>query len=115
VGDDLFEAFVDLVADRRELSDVDINAVADGRIFAGARAIELKLVDAIGDERTAREWLSETHGIETSLPIGEVTWGDESPWDDPLSSMLGAIGGKPLFSERLKLDGVMSVWHASGL
>jgi len=29
--------------------------------------------------------------------------------------MLGAIGGKPLFSERLKLDGVMSVWHASGL
>ncbi|MCH7864678.1 MAG: signal peptide peptidase SppA [Proteobacteria bacterium] len=105
---DFYNMFVDLVAERRSLPRDKVLALADGRVFSGRQAKEVGLVDALGSEPEARKWLAETHEISDSLPVKEVKTkhGDE-PWRDLFDSIMGKV----LFSERLRLDGVISLWH----
>ena len=50
---DSYAWFRNLVKTRRNLDDADLERVADGRVFTGRQGISLKLVDELGDERTA--------------------------------------------------------------
>jgi protease-4 len=78
---DTFAWFRELVSERRNLDDAALERVTDGRAFTGRQAIELGLVDALGDEETALAWLSETHGIDRDLSVVERSWDDtEFPW-----------------------------------
>lgn len=113
VVDDLYQAFVDMVADRRPLDHGRVLALADGRIYAGVQAVELGLIDGLGDEGDARVWLAEAHDISEDLPVLEFSWNDDTFWDRAVAGTARAIFGKPVFSERLNLDGVLSVWHPS--
>lgn len=47
--DDNFDAFVNMIDDNRELSREEILELADGSIYSGKRALELGLVDELGD------------------------------------------------------------------
>ncbi len=105
---DYFDMFVTLVAERRSLSREQVLKLADGRVFSGRQAKKAGLVDALGAEPEARNWLSETHKIADSLPIKEVKIKHEDePWRDLFDSMIGKV----MFSERLSLDGVIALWH----
>ena len=42
--------------------------VSDGRVFTGRQAIELKLIDQLGDEQTALAWLEKEKGIDPQDP-----------------------------------------------
>jgi protease-4 len=66
---DSFAWFKDLVKDRRHLQDDELARVADGRIFTGRQGIDLKLVDALGEERDAIKWLESEKKIAVDLPI----------------------------------------------
>ena len=46
-----------------------MQTVADGRVFTGHQAIGLKLVDELGDERTALAWLAKEKNIDAKLPV----------------------------------------------
>ena len=105
---DFYEMFVDLVAERRSLPRDKVLALADGRVFSGRQAKEEGLVDSLGSEPEARKWLAETHKIADSLPVKEVKVKYE---DEPWRVLFDSIMGKVLFSERLRLDGVISLWH----
>lgn len=105
---DFFDMFVSLVAERRAMPRDTVLRLADGRVFSGRQALEQGLVDRLGAEPEARKWLDETHKIRETLPVWDVeVKHEDQPWRD----FLGAIFGKVLFSERLRLDGVISVWH----
>ena len=105
---DYFDMFVTLVAERRSLSREQVLKLADGRIFSGRQAKKAGLVDALGAEPEARKWLSETHKIADSLPVKEVKVKHEYElWRDLFDIMIGKV----MFSERLSLDGVISLWH----
>lgn len=107
---DLFELFVDMVEERRNLPRDKVLALADGRVFTGRQAVANGLVDALGSEADARRWLAETHAIATSLPVKDVEIEHEGAlWRD----FIGGLAGKVLFSERLRLDGPISLWHPS--
>lgn len=107
---DLFELFVDMVEERRNLPRDKVLALADGRVFTGRQAVANGLVDALGGEADARRWLAETHAIATSLPVKDVEIEHEGAlWRD----LIGGLLGKVLFSERLRLDGPISLWHPS--
>ncbi|MDA0998468.1 MAG: signal peptide peptidase SppA [Proteobacteria bacterium] len=111
VIDRLYQRFVDMVSTRRGLNGGDVKTkLADGRIFTGAQALELGLVDAIGDERAARTWLEKERGIAASLPVRD--W-EPDKGVDFVSAGARSIFGKTLFSERLTLDGIVAVWHPS--
>lgn len=107
------EWFVDLVATRRKLDRAVAGRLADGRVYSGRAALSLGLIDALGAEPEARSWLASNRGIPAELPLHDL------PSEPPTSAMADLLGsttrglfGKTLFSERLKLDGLVSVWHA---
>jgi len=49
VIDDVHSQFIEAVAKGRNLPEADVKAIADGRIFTGRQALQLKLVDQLGD------------------------------------------------------------------
>ena len=67
--DDSYQWFVDLVADRRPLERAEVLALADGRIMSGDRGVETKLIDAIGDEETARKWITDKEDVADDLNL----------------------------------------------
>jgi len=69
--DSSYGQFVEAVSTGRELSDITVRGFADGRVFTGAQAKELGLVDALGDEETARVLAAELAGLdpEKTKPI----------------------------------------------
>lgn len=66
---DSFDWFLDLVRDRREASEATIAFLSDGRVVSGRKALELGLVDAIGGEDAALDWLAEERGIERGITV----------------------------------------------
>jgi protease-4 len=111
VIDDAHRWFVSLVAERRNLAPDALGKATDGRLFTGRQALDAGLVDAIGDERAARAWLAEAQGVPATLPIRAMDADDT----DALLDRIGGWIGKKSFSERLKLDGLISLWHPQGM
>lgn len=105
---DSYDMFFGMVVDRRDMGPDVARVLADGRIFTGRQAVANGLIDALGGEDEARAWLAEAHGVPISLPGRDVTIRRK---DDLLSSLLESMVGKTLFSERLRLDGLISLWH----
>src|SRR5215475_4278796 len=66
---DSYAWFKGLVKDRRGMDDAQLAKVADGRVFTGRQSVGLKLVDQLGDERTAVTWLVEQKGVKKDLPV----------------------------------------------
>src|SRR5882757_4299654 len=60
---DSYAWFRNLVKNRRNLDDAMVDRVADGRVFTGRQGVALKLVDELGDERTAMAWLVKEKNI----------------------------------------------------
>ncbi|WP_285670931.1 signal peptide peptidase SppA [Paralimibaculum aggregatum] len=71
---DAYGWFTGLVSERRGLEGPRLAEVADGRVFSGAQAAALGLVDALGDESAARDWLAETHDISAELRQRDYRW-----------------------------------------
>ena len=69
--DETFLWFKELVAEKRKLSAINMKKVSQGGVFTGREAKKLGLVDFIGGEREAVEYLEEKLGIK-GLPI--VDW-----------------------------------------
>lgn len=60
--------FVKYVSESRNIPFEEVAKIADGSSMAGSLALEHKLIDALGDKETAREWFAEELGI----PVEEV-------------------------------------------
>jgi protease IV len=104
--------FVGLVKSRRDLPQEEAERLADGRVFTGRQAVAVKLVDALGGEREARQWLAAERGISADLPVSDVKIEkeDEPWWRSAVSAAADALG-KTLIPERLTLDGLLALWH----
>src|SRR5947209_11291234 len=66
---DSYDWFKGLVKERRRMSDAELASVSDGRVFTGRQGLNLKLVDKLGGEREAIEWLQSEKGIRKGLPV----------------------------------------------
>jgi len=105
---DMYDMFVGMVAERREMDKADAQLLADGRVFTGRQAIKNGLIDALGGERDALKWLEEKKGISSKLPVEDVSL---EPPKALINDLFGSWVGKTLFSERVRLDGLIAVWH----
>lgn len=63
VIDDVHSQFIKAVAEGRNLQEGDVRAIADGRIFTGRQALDLKLVDQLGDLTDSIKVAGELVGI----------------------------------------------------
>lgn len=69
---DMLDVFKDLVADARGLSPSEINAIANGEVFIGQKAIDNKLVDELGGGNEAIMYLEAQNPEFENLDI--VDW-----------------------------------------
>ena len=75
--DETFLWFKDIVAEKRILSDINLEKVSQGGIYTGRKAKKLGLVDLIGGEREAVKYLEEKLDI-IGLPLVDWTSSKES-------------------------------------
>jgi len=113
---DAYDWFVGLVAERRKLTPEVARTLGDGRVYSGKQAVQVKLVDELGDERTARAWLAQQYHVSERLPARDVDTSGEIPgFGSTQSRALAALSvlltGKAFDSKRLTLDGLVAIWH----
>jgi protease-4 len=106
---DMYAMFVDIVAERRKMSPEAVRAIADGRVYSGRQALANGLIDAIGSENEAIDWLRKTAKIPKGLSVKDVII--ERP-SQSWRTLISSIVGKALFTERLSLDGLSSLWQS---
>jgi protease-4 len=124
---DSYAWFKGMVKDRRKLNDAELATVSDGRVFTGRQAIDLKLIDALGNEKTALEWLERETNVPADTPVrdvsleprfGELSFLHVAAWTFQavgLSAFAQRIEewGAVRAVERLNLDGLLALWHPS--
>jgi protease-4 len=66
------------------------------------------LIDQLGGEDAARAWLAKEKKVAADLPVRDIRLKREV--EDWLE-YAGSLAGKTVLSERLTLDGLVSVWH----
>jgi protease-4 len=64
VLDDVYQQFVEAIAQGRGMKEEEVRKLADGRIFSGRQALQLGLVDELGGIQEALELAAELSGIE---------------------------------------------------
>lgn len=62
--DDIYVQFVQLVADGRQMSTEEVDAIAQGRVWCGEDALKIKLVDEIGGLEDAIRYAAIAAGLE---------------------------------------------------
>jgi protease-4 len=123
---DSYAWFRDLVKDRRGMDDAQLDKVADGRVFTGRQAVALKLIDQLGDEKTAIAWLVAEKKIKSDLPVRDFKlapkFGDLTFLRTAASITLDMLGlngiarqleqvGLAQAVERFSLDGMLALWR----
>ncbi len=117
--------FAGLVAERRKDAVASLDEINTGRIYTGRQALQIGLIDAIGDEQTAIKWFSEKRNVKEKLRV--VDWKPQSApafglfrsviasaiakmgfaaFDDRVLSELNALGDRPF-------EGLFSIWRPS--
>jgi len=123
---DSFDWFKGLVRDRRHLDEASLQKVSDGRVFTGRQAVELKLIDGLGDEQAAIDWLAKEKNIDPKTRIRDYPlaprFSDLPFLHVAALGLLDAVGlsglaervrefGAVQAIERLNLDGLLALWH----
>jgi protease-4 len=113
---DAYDWFVGLVAERRKLAPDVARGLGDGRVYSGKQALEAKLVDDVGDERTARTWLASQYHVSEKEPVRDVDTSGRIPGiagsqNRALAALSVLVTGKVLDSKPLTLDGLVAIWH----
>ncbi len=109
VIDDFYKVFIDMVSERRNIPREEVRKIADGRVYSGAAALKLGLIDAIGGEADAHAWLTEKHKISARLPIKEMK--PESKDNGMWEHFSRTLAGKFFAQSSGKLDGLNAIWH----
>jgi protease-4 len=122
---DSYAWFKGLVKDRRQLDDAQLARVADGRVFTGRQAVGLKLVDGLGNEKTALAWLEKEKKVPANTPVRDYSlqprfrelsflhlaaWTFEAVGLSAVAHRVEEWGAVQAV-ERLNLDGLLALWH----
>jgi protease IV len=123
---DSYDWFKGVVRDRRQLDQAGLDKVADGRVFTGRQALGLKLIDALGSEQAAIDWLAKEKKIDPKTPVRDFRlaprFGDLPFLRVAMVHLFDAMGltalarrledwGTMQAIERLNLDGLLALWH----
>lgn len=77
--DDIYNQFVGVVAEGRNMNEAEVRKLADGRIYTGNQAKQLGLVDELGNMYDAIDGAAELAGIAGKPEVKE--YGKQSPWN----------------------------------
>ncbi len=112
-----FAWFTGLVAERRHLAPERVAVLSDGRVYTGRQAVAAKLIDALGGEDVALQWLETDRKIPKDM--GVVNWTNPVNTDPSglgfsiANIVLETLGfdGLKRQVESARLDGLLVLWH----
>jgi len=119
--DDSYNWFINLVSERREMNIVKVRNLSDGRVYSGRQALNNGLIDILGGEEEAINWLVNVKGLNKDTNV--VEWDAHLDKDIKiipkfLSKVFGIIGielnNYGIFQNRIteeRLDGLLSLWN----
>jgi protease IV len=123
---DSYAWFKGLVQDRRHLNDAELASIDDGRVFTGRQGVVLKLIDELGDERTALAWLAKEKNVDTGLPVRDYQLHSrfsDLPFLHAAAAAVLDAAGLPAVARQfedwstaaamdgINLDGLLALWH----
>ncbi|MCQ8239926.1 signal peptide peptidase SppA [Acetobacteraceae bacterium KSS12] len=121
---DLYNQFVDMVVDGRHMDRGRVLELADGRPYTGRQAVQLGLIDQLGDEHAARQWLAGERHLALDMPVRDLKPHEPRHWwqarmsgllGDVLVSAIETTFGegvtKTLRMQGVALDGPVALWH----
>jgi protease-4 len=104
-----YTIFIDMVARDRKMNKAQVIELADGRVYTGVQAVNVRLVDAIGGEPEALDWLKKVKKIDESLAVRDI---EMEPKPSKFQQILDELGLKsslvPL--QRISLQGLVAIW-----
>jgi len=86
----IYSLFLDRVAAGRSMRRKDVDAIAQGRVWTGAQAVELGLVDRIGGFRAAVEEAMDLAGVEAGADVGIIEYPRPKPIAQQILELVGA-------------------------
>jgi protease-4 len=106
-----YQYFTRLIAERRNMPLVTVVGLADGRVYTGSQAKALKLIDGLGADAEAKDWLTKERKISGSLEVRDI---EPEPEFDSILKQLQQLTNIKFFSSlTVPLDGLVSLWHPS--
>ena len=99
------EEFSKIVKLERKISGENLTIINDGRIFTGTQAKEINLIDEIGVESDAIEWLKKKASLDDKIKI--IDYAEETDFFE----LINLKFLKKFSNMELKLtDGILAIW-----
>jgi protease-4 len=98
--------FIDIVQQKRNLNQITIREISSGRIFTSKQALELNLIDFIGNESDALDWIKKEGNLDQKIDVIEL---------DKKKSLYNMLN-KTFFKNSLKPfnlnlnNGILAIW-----
>lgn len=108
---DAYDHFVRLIVENRKLDDATVRKIADGRVYTGNQAVQLKLIDGLGGTDEALLWMEKNRKISSKLDVREIE--PDKELDSVWSELAQSTGMKIFSKSSMGLDGLVSMWHPS--
>ena len=83
--DEAYEKFISIVASNRKIDLAEVKKLADGRIYSGKQALELKLIDSLGGLSALQKEIQDSH-------LGQANLIKFSVPKSPLEELMGPLG-----------------------
>ncbi len=112
--------FLGLVTNRRKIITSEVPGLEEGRVYLGRTALKHKLIDEIGGEEQAVNWLIRKHKLNVKLEVIDWKPPQDNIWlgGNAMAQFLGYFGIGGGFAEAARhqlglssLDGLIAVWQ----
>jgi protease IV len=110
IVDDVSDQFVECVSRDRKIDKEEVRKIADGRVFTGRQAMKLKLVDVLGDMRSAVRLAGKMAGMTGEPDVVHAGKEKQSFWELVLRDMAWRIT-EQAFERRGAGMGISYLWE----
>lgn len=111
-----YDQFVGMVAEGRHMDIAKVRELGDGRPYSGQQAIQLGLIDQIGNEEDAKQWMIKTYHLPKDIKLVTLKPETKDFWfsrytKSVLTLSLQGIMHQVLDKENANFDGVLAIWQ----
>lgn len=100
--DENYDIFYKIVKKRRKINASNLNELANGRVFSGREAAKHKLIDAIGGQIDAKNWLVKNKKLKSDIKVVNHQLKQKKPF---IEKIIGSIN----FTNNSLLDKINKV------
>ena len=111
-----YDQFTNMVAEGRHMDIARVKELGDGRPYSGQQAVRLGLVDQIGNEEDARQWMIKTYHLPTDIEVVTLKKDKSENWfgiggKSIMNFSLKTIANQIFYKENENFGGILAIWH----